>query len=123
MLRIKSGKIFLVLAVLLFVAKPFIGFTVFNRTHQPATENILVKAFTKRKLEDTETNKSNINSILKNLANPVIPFTVLFSFFLALIFPAVLASGADITNRFLRLLKLRPFPGEPAYLLNGKLTI
>ena len=123
MLRIKSGKVFLVLAVLLFVAKPFIGFTVFNQKHKLAAENILVKAFTKRKLEDTENNKSNISAILKNLRDPSIPFTLLFSYFLALIFPAVLTLGADITNRSLRLDQLALLSGRSAYPLNGKLTI
>ena len=121
--KFKSAKIFLCLAVLLFVAKPFIGFSMFNRAHPPAAESILVKAFTKRKLEDSENSNFNIKAIQKKLAEPVQYFILLFSLLLSIIFPVVLASGASITNRFLRRIKLSLYPCAHTYLLNGKLTI
>ena len=121
--KLKSAKIFLCLAVLLFVAKPFIGFAMFSRKHPPAVESILVKAFTKRKLEDSENSNFNIKAIQKKLAEPVQYFILRFSFLLTIIFPAIFASGIDITNRFLRGIKLSLYLCEHTYLLNGKLII
>ena len=119
----KLAKLLIAIAVLLFVFKPFLGFALFSRLHPPVQHNVFVKAFSKRNLEDSENSDSNVKKLQTRLADPVLPFTLLFSFLLDLIFPAVFAPGPDITYRVLWLLKLRPYPGEPAYLLNGKLTI
>ena len=118
--KYKLVKILIAIAVLLFILKPFLGFAMFSRLHPPMQDNIFVKVFSKGNLEDPENSNSNVSAIQKNLADPDLPFTLLFSFLLSIIFPAVLALRAKITNRFLR---LRPYPGRPAYLLNGKLTI
>ena len=123
MQSLKSAKIFLSLAVLLFVAKPFLGFTMFSRLHPPAEENIFVKAFTKRKLEDSENSIFKASAIQKKLADPVDQFILRFSFLLSIIFPAVFAAGINITDRFLTQLRLSISPPENAYLLNGKLII
>ena len=121
--KLTSAKIIFSLAVLLFVAKPFLGFTMFSRMHPPAVENIFVKAFTKRKLEDPENNKFNTASIQKKLADPVEQFILRFSFLLSIIFPAIFLAGLTINNRFLRRLQLSLSQNEPAWLLNGKLII
>jgi hypothetical protein len=123
MQKLKSAKIYLCFAVLLFVAKPFLGFTMFSRLHPPAHENIFVKAFTKRKLEDPENSNSTSKAIQKKLAEPVQHFVLRFTFRLSIIFPAVFSSGAGITDRFLRQIKLSLLPQEHTYLLNGKLII
>ena len=116
----KLVKIIIAMAVLLFVLKPFLGYTVFSGLHPSVPGNIFIKVFSKGNLEDPEKCNSNVSAIQKNLAGPDLPFTLLFTFLLSIIFPAVLALRAKITNRFLG---LRPYPGRPAYLLNGKLTI
>ncbi|HEY2582505.1 MAG TPA: hypothetical protein VGI43_11900 [Mucilaginibacter sp.] len=118
---LNSAKIFFCFAVLLFVAKPFLGFTMFSRMHPPAAENIFVKAFTKRKLEDPENN--NFSAIQKKLADPVRQFILRFSFLLSILFPALYAPGINITNLFLKKLRLSLSPREHTYLLNGKLII
>jgi hypothetical protein len=123
MRKLTSAKIFFCLAVLLFVAKPFLGFTMFSRLHPPAIENIFVKAFTKRKLEDSENSKFNAAAIQKKLADPVEQFILRFSFLLSIIFPAAFLAGLNINNRFLRRLQLSLSQNEPAWLLNGKLII
>ncbi len=123
MYKLTSAKIFFCLAVLLFVAKPFLGFTMFSRVHPPAVDNIFVKAFTKRKLEDPENGNLSASSIQKKLAEPVKEFTLRFSFLLCIIFPLAFAAGTNITKLFLRRLKLSIYPPGDTYLLNSKLII
>lgn len=123
MRKLKSAKIFFSLAVLLFVAKPFLGFSMFSRLHPPSEENIFVKAFTKRKLEDPENSNFTAKAIQKKLAEPIQQFVLRFTFLLSTLFPAIFASRADITTGFLKRLKLSLSPYRPTYLLNGKLII
>jgi len=123
MQKLTSAKIFFCLAAFLFVAKPFLGFTMFSRTHPPAVENIFVKAFTKRKLEDIEGNKLNPEAIQKKLADAAQQFVLRFSFFLTILLPAAFLTGLSINNRFLRKLKLSLAPAQPFWLVNGKLII
>ncbi|HEY8784369.1 MAG TPA: hypothetical protein VIM16_22265 [Mucilaginibacter sp.] len=121
--KFKSAQIFFCLAVLLFVANPFLGFTIFSRLHPPSEENILAKAFTKPKLEDPENSHSKSRAIQKKLAEPVQYFVLRFTFLLSIIFPAVFASKANITNGFLRRLKFGLVPCRQTYLFNGKFII
>jgi hypothetical protein len=123
MRKLTSAKIFFGLAVLLFVAKPFLGFTMFSRLHPPAIESIFVKAFTKRKLEDSENNKFSAAAIQKKLADPVKQYILRFSFLLSIVFPVIFLAGLNINNRFLRRLQLNVSATQPAWLLNGKLII
>jgi hypothetical protein len=121
--KLTSAKIFFCLAVLLFVAKPFLGFTMFSRVHPPAVDNIFVKAFTKRKLEDPENSNFSSGAIQKKLAEPAHAFVLRFSFLLCIIFPLALTAGADITNLFLRRIKLSLYPRGHTYLVYSKLII
>lgn len=121
--KINSAKIFFCLAVLLFVAKPFLGFTLFNHAHPPVVRNILLKAFTKRKLEDPENSNSSMSAIQKKLAEPVKYFSLRFAYLLSIIFPCVLCAQAGIANRFLWGIQLSLTPQANSYLLNGKLII
>jgi len=123
MCKLKSAKIFLCFAVLLFAAKPFLGFSLFSRMRPPAQENIFIKVFTKRKLEDPENGTYYTQAIQKKMADQAKQFILRFSFLLSILFPAFLFSGADITNLFLRRIKLSLCPRGHTYLLNGKLTI
>src|SRR5476649_107801 len=115
---LKSAKIYFCFAVLLLVAKPFLGFSMFSRANPPAVENIFVKAFTKRKQEYAENSHFNIVSIQKKLAEPVNLLFLRFSFFLSTIFPAIFASGLYVNAQFLRRRQLSLASCEPAYLLN-----
>jgi hypothetical protein len=119
----KPVKICFFFAVLLFVAKPFIGFTMFNSLHPPASTSILVKAFTKRKQEYVENSSYDIHTIQKKLADPVRAFILRFSFLLSLIFSAVCIAAAGITKRFLRRMELNLSPRPHNYLLNLQLII
>jgi hypothetical protein len=121
--KLNSAKFFFCLAVMLFVAKPFLGFSMFSRMRPPAVDNIFVKAFTKRKLEDPENSNSNIKALQKKIAEPVRQFILRFTFLLGIIFPSMFASKADVTNLCLQRIKLSLYPREHTYLLNGKLII
>jgi hypothetical protein len=123
MLQLKTAKIYLCFAVLLFVAKPFLGFSMFSRLHPPTIESIFVKSFTKRKAEFSEDSNYNTSAIQKNLAEPALPFILRFSFLLSIIFPALFAFSANITNQFLSEIQLGLGPQRDTYLLNGKLII
>jgi hypothetical protein len=120
---LKSAKIYLCFAVLLFVAKPFLGFTMFSRMHPPAIENIFVKAFSKRKIEYSEDSNFNMGAIQKKLADTLGLFFLRFSFLLSILFPAIFAIGININNRFLHDIQLNLAPNGRYYLLNGKLLI
>ena len=119
----KIAKIYFCFAVLLFVAKPFLGFSMFSRIHPPAADNIFIKAFNKRKLEYNEDNVSSMEVILKNLANPGEQLFLRFSVLLSILFPLVFKSLPDLTNRFLSGLQFNIKPQEHTYLLNSMLLI
>jgi len=120
---LKPVKILFILAALLFVAKPFLGFCIFNGTHHPAKASILVKSFTKRKLEYSENGDFNMSSIQKKLADPVNASFPTFAFLLCIIFPAGFTAGLNISNRFLRNLLLGHSLSGQVYLLNSNLKI
>jgi hypothetical protein len=123
MRQVKIIKIYFCFAVLLLVAKPFLGFSMFNRVHPPAEENIFVKAFNKRKQEYAEDSSFDIIEIQKKLANPVIRLFFRFAFFLGIILPAAFKAGISITNRHLRNIQLSLSQPEHSWLLNSKLII
>lgn len=114
---------FFFLAVLLFVAKPFIGFGMYSRIHPPSPDNIFVKVFSKRKLEFEEDGNFSLSAIQKKLAEPCEQVFLLFSSLLSVIFTVAFVKAANINSRFLRLMQLGLSPREPAYLLNSNLTI
>ncbi len=123
MQKLHSAKLIFCLSALLFVAKPFLGFTMFSRAHPPAVENIFVKAFTKRKLEDSESSATNLCTIQKLLDDSAQQFILRFSFLLSVLFPMLFAARIKISNRFLNDLQLSLVPRGHAYLFNGKLLI
>jgi hypothetical protein len=123
MQKITLAKIFFCLAALLFVAKPFLGFSMFSRMHPPAVENIFVKAFTKRKLEEQESSKLNPEAIQKKLAEAAQQFVFRFIALLSILLPLFLSTVALANNNLLRRLKLSLTPAQPSWLLNGNLII
>jgi len=119
----KTAKIYCLFAVLLFVAKPFLGFSMFSSVNPPATENIFVKAFTKRKQEYVEDSCFDLAAIQDKLAHPVKLFFVRFNHFLDILFPAVFNSHCFLTTGFINQRELQLFACRHTYLLNGKLII
>jgi len=121
--KLKSAKIYLCFAVLLFVAKPFLGFGIFNRTHPPAEDNIFIKVFSKRKLEFSEDSNFSMTSVEKKLANPPLPVFLRFSVLLGIIFPALIIAFDEATTHFLKRIRYGLSPQADSWLLNGKLII
>jgi len=121
MLQHKPVKIYLCFAVLLLVAKPFLGFSLFDRMHPPAKASIFLKAFTKRKQEYAKDSKFDIIAIQKKLADPAGSIFLRFTFLLSILFPLVFGIGT--INLFLR--RAKPYmPGNhQTYLLNSQLII
>ncbi|HWZ14292.1 MAG TPA: hypothetical protein VNW95_03560 [Mucilaginibacter sp.] len=120
---VKTAQIFFCLAVLLFIAKPFLGFSMFTRVHPPAAENIFIKAFNKRKLEYRAGGSYDMSAVQKKLADPVNPLFLPFLFLLDILFPLIFAPATNITGGLLRRIKLNLSPTKYTYLLNGKLII
>jgi len=119
---IKSALIFLSFGVLMFVAKPFIGFRVFKEVHHIKHISICVKAFTKRKQEYVEGSSLDVQTVLKKLKKPL-DFTLLsFAVLLAIVMPVVLRVR-DLSNRILKDLQDSFSPPRPCYLMNGILQI
>jgi len=121
--RTKSAKIYLCFAVLLFVAKPFLGFSMFSRVNPPPVQSIFVKAFTKRKQEYVENSNYDIHTVQKKLAEPLQQFALRFSLLLDALFLAIVAAQTIFTARFLRGIQLNLSQRQSAYLLNRQLLI
>jgi hypothetical protein len=119
----KSAKIYLCFAVLLLVAKPFLGFSMFSSTNPPPAQSIFVKAFTKRKQEYVENSRYDIHTVQKKLAEPVQQFSLRFSLLLDILFSAIVAALAVVTGSFLHTLQLNLSQRRSAYLLNRQLLI
>ncbi|MDB5000732.1 MAG: hypothetical protein JWR76_1809 [Mucilaginibacter sp.] len=117
-------KFFLCFAILMFAAKPFIGFGLHNIiivNNCPLT--ILVKSFSKRKQEFVDGSDFNIRDVQQRLANPVLFAFLLFSFFLNALYPFVLGRIKLLTGKILSDIQLRLIPPDHLYLLTGKLSI
>lgn len=119
----KTAKIYLCFAVLLLVAKPFLGFSMFSRVHPPADENIFVKVFNKRKQEYSEDSNNDFNTVLKKLAEPAKLFLLRFLYFLNILFPAVFAAGIAITTGLLNKIRSDLSDDKQTWLLNSMLLI
>lgn len=123
---VQSFKYFLIFAMFMFVAKPFVGFSLryqnyFRKAHHGSS--ILVKSFTKRKLEHNEESEFNLAGIQKRLANPVIPVVLLFVFALSTLLPAATVRLKALTYGFLAAILYSLNTPQQLYLLGGKLTI
>ena len=124
MYRFKSAKIYFCFAVLLLVVKPFLGFSMFSRSHPPASQNIFVKVFNKRLLEYSEDSRFNVIAVQKKLADPAVGQLIFrFSFLLSILFPLLFNICTGITNGFLRRMQLTLYSGRPTWLLNNTVII
>lgn len=112
------------LAVLFFVAKPFIGFAAIAGNKESITVNsILVKAFSKRKpedLRDAEIKKAALRTLL---LEPPVKLLVSIAFLLGILFPFLFRSAALITGSYLKRIHYSLIPATQPYLLTGKLSI
>ena len=120
--KLKTAKWLFAIAVLLFVAKPFIGFAL-NPSNPFTQESILIKSFTKRKHDYVENSSFDAKTIQKQLANPVNQLFLLFSCFLGILSPLIFGAGFSPTDRVVRNIKLSLFPSSDTWLLNGQFLI
>jgi hypothetical protein len=124
MQRLKAFRLYISLAALLFVAKPFLGFGTFSRHFHPRqVHTILVKSFTKRKPESLQDADANVESIHKLLINPFAVLLSAISILLLTLFPSIFKKGNKITYEFLSQIRFALLPPERAFILAGKLSI
>lgn len=120
---VRTAKLYFFFAVLLFVAKPFLGFGMFTRVSPPVSESIFIKSFTKRKQEYIEDSSFDISAIQDKLADPVRQLFLRFSYFLDILFPFAFGFLACPTNGFLERISLKLSLRRQTYLVTGKLII
>jgi len=120
--KFKIARWLFAIGVLFFVAKPFIGFA-FHPANPAAQESILVKSFTKRKLDYVDNSNYDVKTIQKQLANPVNGSFLLFSCLLSILFPFIFKAGFNITGHLNQRIRTGRFPSGGAWLLDGQLII
>lgn len=118
MTRVKTAQIIFCIAALLFVAKPFIGFGIYCHLKSPGKTNILVKIFSKRKIED---DRSSMNAFKKALSERDANLFLRFASLLAILFPLFFTVEEATGNR-LRRFRLQLLP-RPLTLFTGQLLI
>jgi hypothetical protein len=116
-------NILLLFAVTMFTAKPFVGFHMAHLLANDTEATILIKAFTKRKLEFVEDSDFDVMAIQQRLADPAISMATALFFFLSGFFKLTLNKRLSISGKASSYLQLRLFPPAPLYLLSGKLSI
>ena len=118
----KSAIIFFCFAVLMLVAKPFIGFNSLANINHLKHLSICVKAFTKRKQEYVEDSSFDTTFVQKKLAKPLDLVLLHFAVLLSIILPFAFLSQ-NLSDGILRRLQLSLSPTLSSYLLNGNLLI
>jgi len=122
--RLKTLYFFFYLAVLMFTAKPFIGFSLINFNGLLIdSHSILAKSFSKRKPEDLEDSKAKAGAIHQQLTNPPLLLLLSIIALLSFLFPLVFKRASRIGDSFINGLKTALVPAAQPYLLAGKLTI
>lgn len=112
------------IAVMLFVAKPFIGFATLTGTREHITaHSILVKSFSKRKPEDLRDAELQKASLRMMLSDPPLKLLISITFLLGVLFPLLFRNAALITHDCLNRIRYSLIPAEQPYLLTGKLSI
>lgn len=112
---------FFVIAAIIFIAKPFLGFSSYDLLRTEHETIILVKAFTKRMPEYFAEAEAKKAAIHQSLTNPPVPSQLTLTLFLALLLPSLLI----LKNSFQNAWRLNAClsAGNKTYLLTGKLTI
>lgn len=117
----------MLLAIFMLVAKPFVGFSLrsehYFKTLHHSAPNILVKSFTKRKLEVSEDSEFSMAAISKKLADPVMPTIMLLACALNVFLPRLFRQTKAATYGALAAMVYSLYRPQPLYLLSGKLTI
>ena len=116
-------NILLFFAVAMFTVKPFVGFGMFHLLATDTEANILVKSFTKRKLEFVEDSDFDMKAVQQRLAQPAPFISISLFFFLGGFFKLVFNESKSVTGKAVSYLEFRLFPPAPLYLLTGKLSI
>lgn len=118
-------KLVLLFATLMFVAKPFVGFKIFNRQHPPVKINIFLldKSFSKRIIQYRDGSLSIMTAIQKKLAHPVVSLCLRLSFFLLLLYPFLFGFRKRVTYRHIRFLNLNKTLSHPLYLVNRQIIV
>jgi hypothetical protein len=111
------------LSVLLFIAKPFIGFAASAKREHVTASNILIKSFDKRKPEDFHDAEQKKATIRQMLTEPPLNLLVPISLLLGFIFPLIFEPTQRISDGFLSSIKYSLIPASQPYLLTGKLSI
>jgi hypothetical protein len=119
-MRLKIAKIFFFVGALCFVARPFFGFSIFSKYYRPVEKSILLKIFSKRKLEMSEDCSYSFSAVEKKLPNPGVDFFPGFDCFQGNLFFCAFRV-ATINNRALRV--MQPPPSGPGWLLYRKIII
>jgi len=107
MLSVKTTRLIFCLAAMMFVAKPFIGFSLPHHLKSPVKTNIVVKIFSKRKVEDGRKAMNIIQHILSNPADILLPCIALL---LSLLFPLAFLNTNESDNQLLSRLQLKLQP-------------
>jgi hypothetical protein len=116
--RLLTIKLCIGLAVLLFVAKPFLGFSICEANHPIEMHSLLAKSFTKRKTENFESAEAQ-KKLAQSPALKLLSFAILLDF----LFPFIYKRVTVISSQSLHGLNLALVPVQPSYLLTGKLII
>lgn len=123
-MQVKKLYTLFYIAALMFVAKPFLGFSIVHPGSQLIeSHSLLAKSFSNRKPEDLEDAKIRASSIRALLMHPPVRAFSTIAAFLVILFPAVFRRNNSAGNSFIALLQSRLFPPAQPYLLAGKLTI
>jgi len=111
-------------AALLFIAKPFLGYSAFNNKTKPRiSHSILVKSFTKRKPDDLQDARAKAQAIRQLISDPPLRLVSAIAILMALLLPFAIESITKITHRVITDIRDSLSEPVPAWLLAGKLTI
>lgn len=124
-MKAKKLYSFFYLAALMFVAKPFIGFSIacIDSVSIIESHSLLAKSFTNRKPEDLEDSKAKAGAIRLQLTNPPLPLLLTITALFSLLFPLLFKRNERVGYSFLNNLQTSLVPAAQPYLLTGKLTI
>jgi hypothetical protein len=116
--RLQAIKLCFALAVLLFVAKPFLGFSACEANQPIGTYSLLTKSFSKRKPKDFEISEAQ-RQLAQAPALKLLSIVLLLDF----LFPFIYKRLSVISSQSLNGLNVALVPVQPSYLLTGKLII
>ncbi len=124
MQRLAAFRLIIAIAALLFVAKPFLGFSTLNGHVRPhLSHSILAKSFTKRKPESLDEADEKAEAIHHSLTSPALPILSAITFLLGILLPLAFGPGIKLTSSASPNRSAALIPARQTYLLTGKLTI